>query len=127
MPICSICLPERGNHLIETLLHHMKKLYYSISEVAEILQESPSLVRFWSNSFPRFIKPDRNAKGNRMYTEADIETLKQIHFLVKEKGLTLEGAAKELASSRSSVDKTVKAIDSLKAIREKLLQVKSAL
>jgi len=105
----------------------MKKLYYTIGEVADILQESQSLVRFWSNSFPRFINPERNAKGNRMYTEGDIETLKQIHFLVKEKGLTLEGAAKQLGSSRSSIDKTVKAIDSLKSIKEKLLQVKATL
>ena len=55
----------------------MEKLYYTISETAEILGESTSLVRFWSNSFPKYIKPYRNAKGNRMFTAEDIETLKQ--------------------------------------------------
>ena len=71
----------------------MEKLYYTISETAEILGESASLVRFWSNSFPKYIKPYRNAKGNRLFTAEDIATLKQIHYLVKTKGLTLEGAA----------------------------------
>ena len=61
----------------------MEKLFYSISEVSEILGESVSLVRFWSNSFPRHIKPRRNAKGNRMFTADDIEALKQIHLLKK--------------------------------------------
>ena len=105
----------------------MEKLYYSISETAEILGESSSLVRFWSNSFPKYIKPHRNAKGNRMYTLEDINTLKQIHYLVKTKGLTLEGAEKQLASSRSSIDKRVRALDSLKEIRSQLVEVRKSL
>ena len=52
----------------------MDKIFYSIGEVAEILGESVSLVRFWSNSFPAFIKPDRNAKGNRRFSPEDLET-----------------------------------------------------
>jgi len=105
----------------------MEKLYYTISETAEILGESTSLVRFWSNSFPKYIKPYRNAKGNRMFTSEDIDTLKQVHYLVKTKGLTLEGAAKQLASSRSSVDKRVRALDSLKEIRAQLVEVRKSL
>lgn len=105
----------------------MEKLFYSISEVADLLGESVSLVRFWSNSFPKFIKPTRNAKGNRLFTSADIDTFKQIHFLVKESGLTLEGAAKTLAESRSKVDKRVKALDSLKEIRAQLAEIKNSL
>ena len=105
----------------------MEKLYYTIGEVSEILSESVSLTRYWSNSFPRFIKPRRNAKGNRLYTAEDIETLKQIHYLVKEKGLTLEGASKQLSAGRASVENSVKALDSLKAIREQLIQIKNSL
>ena len=105
----------------------MEKLYYTISETAEILGESTSLVRFWSNSFPKYIKPYRNAKGNRMFTAEDIETLKQIYYLVKTKGLTLEGAAMQLASGRSSVDKRVRALDSLKEIRAQLVEVRKSL
>ena len=105
----------------------MEKLYYTISETAEILGESTSLVRFWSNSFPKYIKHYRNAKGNRLFTAEDIDTLKQVHYLVKTKGLTLEGAARHLAESRSSVDKRVRALDSLKEIRAQLVEVRKSL
>ena len=105
----------------------MEKLYYSLSEVAQILGESTSLVRYWSNSFPKYVKPVRNAKGNRQYKQEDIEMLKQIHYLVKEKGLTLDGAGRQMAGEKSTVDKRVRAIDSLKAIRAQLVEVKKTL
>lgn len=105
----------------------MEKLYYSLSEVAQILGESTSLVRYWSNSFPKFVKPVRNAKGNRQYKMEDIEILKQIHYLVKEKGLTLDGAARQMSGEKSSVDKRVRALDALKAIRSQLVEVKKSL
>ncbi len=105
----------------------MEKLFYSISEVAEILGESVSLVRFWSNTFEKFIKPRRTAKGNRQFTTEEIDVLKKIHFLVKEQGLTLDGVAKQLSSGGSGVSKTVKAIDSLKEIRSQLVQIKASL
>ena len=84
-------------------------------------------MRFWANSFPTFIKPERNAKGNRKFTPEDLETLKQIHLLVKGNGMTLEGAAKKLRESRRTVDSKTKAIDSLKEIRKQLVEVKKAL
>jgi len=102
----------------------MEKLYYSISEASEILGESISLVRFWSNSFPKFIKPVRNAKGNRQFTASDMEALKQIHFLVKEQGLTLDGAAKQMAANKAVVSGKVKALESLKEIRAQLVEIK---
>ena len=105
----------------------MEKLYYSISEAAGLIGESVSLVRFWTNSFPNQLKPRRNAKGNRQYTKEDIEVLKQIHFLVKDKGLTLEGAAKSLAASNASVSNSVKALDSLKSIRVQLVEIKNSI
>lgn len=105
----------------------MEKYYYSISEVAGILGESTSLVRFWTNSFPKYLKPHRNAKGNRQYTPDDVEILKQLHLLIKENGLTLEGAAKRLASERKTVEDRVKALNSLKEIRAQLEEIKSAL
>ena len=102
----------------------MEKLFYSISETARILGESTSLVRYWTNMFPKYLNPHRNAKGNRLYTADDIEVLKQIHYLVKDKGMTLDGAASALASGRSKVDKRVKALDSLKEIRRQLEEVR---
>lgn len=105
----------------------MEKIYYSISEVAEILGESVSLVRFWSNTFEKFIHPVRNAKGNRQFRKDDVEVLKNIHYLVKVKGLTLEGTEKHLSGERSSVSPQVKALESLKAIREQLVEIKEIL
>ena len=105
----------------------MDKLYYTIGEAAEILGESTSLVRFWSNSFPKYIKPKRNAKGNRLFTQEDMDCLKQIHLLVKEQGLTLEGASKKLAAERKKVDGRVKALDSLTEIRSQLVEVRKSL
>lgn len=105
----------------------MEKLFYSIGEAAAAIGESVSLVRFWTNSFPGLLKPSRTSKGNRQFTASDIETLKQIHYLVKDKGLTLEGAAKSIAADKASVSKSVKAIDSLKSIKAQLVEIKNSL
>ena len=105
----------------------MEKLYYTIGEAAEILGESTSLVRFWSNSFPKYIKPKRNAKGNRLFSAEDIDCLKQVHLLVKEQGLTLEGASKKMAVDRRKIDGRVKALDSLKEIRSQLAEIRKTL
>ena len=105
----------------------MAKLIYTIGEVAQLLGENSSAVRYWSNYFEKFIKPQRNAKGNRLYHPDDIETLKQIQFLLKNQGLTLEGARQRLTEDRRSVDKRVKAIGLLKEIREELVLVRKAL
>ena len=105
----------------------MAKLIYTMGEVAAELGENASAVRYWSNYFEKYIKPQRNAKGNRLYTPEDIETLKQIQYLLKNQGLTLEGAAQRMAEDRRSVDKRVKAIGILKGIREELVNVRKGL
>ena len=105
----------------------MAKLFYTIGEVADMLKVSVSLVRFWSNSFPKYVRPQRNAKGNRLYTVQDIDALKQIYHLVKVKGMTLEGAAGELSRDRSSVDRSVRVLESLKGIRAQLVEIRKSL
>ena len=105
----------------------MEKYLYTVGEVAEILGESPSLVRFWANGFPKFIKPQRNAKGNRLFTREDVETFKYLHLLVKVEGLTLEGAAKRLKGDRKEVINKSRVLDSLKAIRQQLSEIRTEL
>ncbi len=105
----------------------MAKLIYTMGEVAAELGENASAIRYWSNYFEKFIRPQRNAKGNRLYHPDDVETLKQIQYLLKNQGLTLEGAKQRLTEDRRSVDKRVKAIGALKEIREQLVQVRKAL
>ncbi len=105
----------------------MEKYLYTIGEVAEILGESVSLVRFWSNEFGKFVKPQRNAKGNRLYTKEDIEIFKQIHVLVKVEGLTLEGAAKRLKGEKKDVINKARVLETLKAIRQQLSEIRETL
>ena len=102
-------------------------MIYTMGEVAQMLGENASAVRYWSNYFEKFIKPQRNAKGNRLYHPEDVETLRQIQYLLKNQGLTLEGARQRLTEDRRSVDKRVKAIGVLRGIREELVQVRKAL
>lgn len=105
----------------------MGKLYYSIGDVAEILGENVSLVRFWSDTFPKFIRPKRNAKGNRLFMADDVEMFKRIHFLVKTEGLTLEGAAKQLKRETAKVDRSIRVLESLHRIREQLESIRKSL
>lgn len=105
----------------------MAKLYYTIGETADILSENVSCVRYWTGCFPSQLSPHRNAKGNRLYTETDIEALKRIKFLLKDRGLTIEGAQKALEADSASVDRRVKAIESLQKIREQLKEIRRSL
>ena len=102
-------------------------MIYTMGEVAQLLGENPSAVRYWSNYFEKFVKPQRNAKGNRLYHPEDIDTLRQIQYLLKNQGLTLEGAVQRLTEDRRTVDKRVKAIEKLKDIRAQLMAVRSGL
>ncbi len=105
----------------------MAKMIYTMGEVAQLLGEQTSAVRYWSNYFDKFVKPRRNAKGNRMYHPEDVETLQQIQFLLKNQGLTLEGAKQRLTENRRSVDRRVKALNELKEIRAQLVAVRKTL
>lgn len=98
-----------------------------MGEVAQMLGEAPSAIRYWSNYFDKYVKPQRNAKGNRLYHPEDIETLKQIQFLVKKQGYTLEGVMQKFKEDRRSVESRVKALNAIKAVREQLVAVRKAL
>ena len=104
----------------------LDKLYYPIGEVAQILEESTTLVRFWAEKYPEFIKPKRNAKGNRLFTPSDVKNFKKIHHLVKELGLTLEGARLKMKAG-STDEKKTEVIEKLINIREDLKNVLEAL
>lgn len=105
----------------------MEKFFYTVGEVAAILDESPSLVRFWSNEFSKFIKPQRNGKGNRLFSKDDVETFKHIHLLVNVEGLTLEGVAKRLKGDKKDVINKARVLESLKSIREQLTEIRKEL
>src|ERR1043166_7369376 len=77
----------------------IEKLYYTIGEVARMFDVNTSHIRFWSKEF-EVIKPATNKKGNRLYTQSDIDNFKKIYHLVKEKGFTLKGAKVELKTDK---------------------------
>ncbi len=105
----------------------IEKLYYTIGEVAEILDENTSLVRFWAQKFPEFIKPARNKKGNRLFTADDVTNFRMIHYLVKERGMTLEGTAKRLKDNKTGEDRRVDVVEILNGIKERLKEVSDSL
>ena len=79
----------------------IQKRYFSISEVAKMLDVKPSLLRFWEKEFKE-IAPKTNARGKRAYKQDDIDVIRRIYDLVKVQGLTLEGARKALRSRKGS-------------------------
>lgn len=104
----------------------IEKLYYSIGEVAEIFAVAPSLIRFWETEFD-VIKPKKNRKGNRQFTKEDIDNVRTIYHLVKEKGFTLQGAKEMLRNDNESVRDKMELLDSLKNVRSFLLELKEKL
>ncbi len=103
------------------------KLFYSISEVAQMLDVNTSLLRFWEKEFESIILPHKNAKGTRFYKEEDIETIKTIHYLVKTQGLTLSGAKKKILENKSTVKREQNIHSRLLSIREELTSLRKSL
>jgi DNA-binding transcriptional MerR regulator len=104
----------------------VEKLYYSIGEVAEMFQVKPSLIRFWEKEFD-IIKPKKNKKGNRFFTVQDIDNFRLIFHLVKEKGLTLQGARKKLKENKEDTNNNFEVIKTLTEIKSLLLEIKESL
>lgn len=102
------------------------KLYYSIGEVSKMLGVNASLIRFWEKEF-EILKPKKNTKGNRSFTSQDIENLKFIYHLVKEKGYTLEGAKNMLKTNRYQAKENYDIIKSLEDIKRFLIELKEEL
>jgi len=102
------------------------KKYFTIGEVAKELGVATSLIRFWETQFD-FIRPKKNAKGNRKYTQDDLKKLKLVYHLVKEKGYTLQGAQDHIKQSKDSIDDKAEMVESLKSIREFLVEMKNNL
>jgi DNA-binding transcriptional MerR regulator len=104
----------------------IEKLYYSIGEVAELFNVAPSLIRFWESEFD-LIKPKKNRKGNRQFTKEDIDSVRTIFHLVKEKGFTLQGAKEMLRNDTEAVKDKMDMIDSLKRVRSFLIELREKL
>ena len=104
----------------------IEKLYFSIGEVAEMFNVAPSLIRFWEAEFD-LIKPKKNRKGNRQFTKEDIDNVRTIYHLVKEKGFTLQGAKDMLRNDTQAVKDKMEMLDSLRRVRSFLMEMRDKL
>lgn len=105
-----------------------EKLFYTMGEVSELFDVNPSLLRYWEEQFPK-LRPARNKKGNRLYSPQDVELLKTIYHLVKERGMKIEGARRALRGELRSGDisRYAELAERLQRIRALLVEVREEL
>ncbi len=106
--------------------NEITKRYYTMGEVSELFGVNSSQVRFYEKEF-EILQPKKNKKGNRLFTAEDVENLKIIFHLVKEKGFTLQGAKEHLKGNKEVVKENQRVIDSLESLKQFLLEVKEQL
>ncbi len=99
------------------------KRYYGIGELAKAFNVNASLIRFWDSEFD-ILKPKKNAKGNRMFTLEDVNNLKLIYHLVKERGFTLDGARTHLKEGQKKTLDKFEIINKLESVKAQLLRIK---
>ena len=102
------------------------KIYFSIGEVAKMFDVSTSLIRFWESEFD-ILKPKKNKKGDRFFTQKDVDNLHLIFHLVKERGFTLKGAKLKLRQNKEETVNNFEVVQQLQKIREFLVEIKQGL
>jgi DNA-binding transcriptional MerR regulator len=108
------------------LNRQIEKIYFPIGEVAEMFNVNTSLIRYWEKEFD-IIKPFRNKKGNRLFTQKDVDNFHVIYHLVKERGFTLQGAKEKLRMNKQDTIDTVEIVKSLQQIRGFLVDIRENL
>ena len=111
---------------MEEIVHPKGKIYYSMGEVCDLFGVNASLLRFWESEFP-ILKIAKNSRGHRMYTTADVDNLRIIYHLVKEQGMTLEGAKKRIRQNRDGVSHEAEIVERLRSIRNMLAALRAEL
>lgn len=102
-----------------------QRLYFSISEVAQKFDINESTLRFWEKEFD-IIQPRKTTKGTRFYKQEDIDAVRLVFHLVKERGMTLAGARQKLKDNRETTIRQEEIVNRLKQIKEELLSMKAA-
>ncbi len=101
----------------------VEKKYYSIREVAEMIDEPQSTLRFWEKEIP-LLNPGKSSGGTRRYVQKDIDLLRQIKFLIEDQHLTLAGVNERLINHHDVDEKRMKVIEKLKEIRNELMAIR---
>ncbi|MDR2498822.1 MAG: MerR family transcriptional regulator [Tannerellaceae bacterium] len=100
------------------------KRFFSIGEVAAMLELPESTIRFWDGEFD-VLSPKTDSK-RRKFTNEDVKILRDIRFLVKEQKMTLDGARTKLKVKPKDVSRQAEAVSRLREIRDDLLKLKEA-
>ena len=104
-----------------------EKYYYTISEVAQMLGVSETLLRYWEKEFPQQINPTKGARGVRRYTKENIEKIRVVYDLVKVRGLKLAAARDVLKQNKQGAVQTLEVIQRLRKVKEELIAMKYSL
>ncbi len=105
---------------------NIEKKYYTIGEVADLFGVATSLIRFWESEFEH-ITPKKNNKGNRVFTKEDLQDVKLVYHLVKERGYTLNGAKELIKGNRTKLESDMELIESLIKVKDFLTELKNQL
>jgi DNA-binding transcriptional MerR regulator len=103
-----------------------KKLYYPIGEVAVWFNVNTSLIRYWEKEFKQ-IQPRKTRKGDRLFRAQDIDFLKQIYYLLREKKYSIDGAKTYLKNNKEKAGKDLALLNSLQHLKTFLVSLKSSL
>jgi DNA-binding transcriptional MerR regulator len=107
-------------------MENIEKTYYSIGETARMFEVNASLLRFWEKEFP-VIKPFKNKKGDRFYSNKDIENIRTIYYLTKVKGYTLQGARDAMNKNMLKEGSTAQVVNTLLKVKKMLTEIKKNL
>ncbi len=102
------------------------KMFYSIGELAKMFNVNTSLIRYWDKEFD-IIKPQKNKKGNRLFTQKDVDNFHLIYHLVKERGMTLSGAKNKIKEKVDGIESDFQIVKKLKEIKSLLNDINNEL
>ncbi len=122
---CNIQTPSQLNNMAKRrrpIQFNDRRLYYNLKEVADHFAVNVSLLRFWEQEFDN-IKPKKTPGGTRQFSREDIRQVELVFNLVKERGMTLDGAKQVLKSKKDNETKRIEAIDRLKAVKKELISL----
>ncbi|QGY43153.1 MerR family transcriptional regulator [Maribellus comscasis] len=101
----------------------IEKVIFTIGEVAKMMDVETTVIRYWENQFEA-LKPKKNKKGNRLFSKEDIEVVKLIHHLVKERGLTIKGAKQKLKDNPEGTSHDFEIVKKLQKIKQELMEIR---
>jgi len=118
------CKPKKT--IMPYLEKKTEKIYHTIGEVAKMFDVNTSLIRFWEKEFD-VIKPQKNKKGNRLFTKQDVENFHVIYHLLKERGFTIEGAKKKLRENKDGTLENAEIVRRLTNLKSFLTELEKSL